>query len=477
MSLKYNKYRTFYLPQEIVDFLFITAHVTPITGNKDSEIITGLSVINEILSKSHYHRSNDDYPFHCTPMDSRYLQVKYGYDYKRYIQWLDVHNIIWHDEYYEGKTTYFYLQDINTYNFIKSQLLKLTDKSVEEILYTYCLRDKIVISHVSIDSKGIEEIKKNRIYNNWYQIKVPITKSNKKYLTRDYEEDSTYINNAPKHIKKMGGLFRKNLDIRYDEAILHANTRYQQELDKAKSLDEQNSAFKRYSSRVSSINGIKNGRNNKTLRFRRNDTNARLDTNLTNMASDLRPFIVGYENMAYLDLSNSQPVLFNILLNKYRQNASKRLLDEMQRYNDLTVNGTWYDWMIKVFDVQFKVGDEESYKAARDKCKNIWMLIAYSENKAVKHYKKVFIKEFPSIYSIIKDIKNVNYAQFAIALQKIESEIFIDEICKELVKEGIIPYTMHDGLLVPKEHKDKSYDIMATVLKKHLGLVPKIKVE
>jgi hypothetical protein len=113
MGQKYKKYRTFYLPKEIVDFLFVTAHVTPIADNKDSEIIIGLSVINEILSKSNQYRSNDDYPFHYIPMDSRYLLKKYGNDYKRYIQWLDVHNIIWHDEYYEGKTTYYYLQNIN----------------------------------------------------------------------------------------------------------------------------------------------------------------------------------------------------------------------------------------------------------------------------------------------------------------------------------------------------------------------------
>jgi hypothetical protein len=133
--------------------------------------------------------------------------------------------------------------------------------------------------------------------------------------------------------------------------------------------------------------------------------------------------------------------------------------------------------MIKAFDVPFKVGDEDSYKIARDKCKNTWMLIAYSKNKDVKHLKNIFKSEFPGIHSIIENIKKADYAQFAIALQKIESEIFIDEICKDLVKEGIVPYTMHDGFLVPKEHKDKTFDIMAAVLRKHLGLVPKIKID
>ena len=105
------------------------------------------------------------------------------------------------------------------------------------------------------------------------------------------------------------------------------------------------------------------------------------------------------------------------------------------------------------------------------------MQIAYSENDHYLNQKKVFKAGFPEIYSLIEKIKEVNYEQFAVKLQLIESKIFIDEICKELVNEGIIPYTMHDGLLVPKEHKKKTLDIMSSVLKSHLGAVPKIKVE
>ena len=91
--------------------------------------------------------------------------------------------------------------------------------------------------------------------------------------------------------------------------------------------------------------------------------------------------------------------------------------------------------------------------------------------------KNVFKTAFPEIYFLIEKIKEVNYEQFAINLQLIESKIFIDEICKELVNQNIIPYTMHDGLLVPKEHKQETLDIMSSVLKSHLGAVPKIKVE
>jgi nucleosome binding factor SPN SPT16 subunit len=82
---------------------------------------------------------------------------------------------------------------------------------------------------------------------------VPITSTNKKFLTKDYEADSKYINNAPKHLKKMGSYFRNNLEIDYDGALSDASTRYQNEIDSAINKDEEVSAFKRYSSRIASI--------------------------------------------------------------------------------------------------------------------------------------------------------------------------------------------------------------------------------
>ncbi|VXB47363.1 conserved hypothetical protein [Flavobacterium sp. 9R] len=465
---KYTKYRSFLLPKEIVEVLFLTAHHIPLQDNKQSEIIVGLSIINDILSKSNQKHNSEDYPYHFNPMYSKYLQLKYGNYYNTYIEWLIIHNIIWKDFYYGGKSTYFYFQSNENYlskiNFLCKEN-EIPVESIGEIIDTYCLRDSIKISLISHAIKEINYIQKNRIFNKWYRIKVPITKTNKKFLTKDYEQDSTYINNAPKHIKKMGSHYRKGLKIQYEEAIEHSENRYLKELSEAKNSKEEVSAFKRYSSRISSINAIHNGSLNKTLRFKRNDTNKRLDTNLTNMASDLRPFIVGYENMSYLDLSNSQPVLFNILLQSYRKNASEALLNEIDNYFIITTSGKWYEWL------------QGLYGLNRNECKEIWMKIAYSKNHHNPEVKQIFKKGFPLIYGIIEEIKKEKHEDFAVELQKIESKIFIDEICKELVNHGIIPYTMHDGLLVPKEHKEKTLEIMQTILKEKLGVIPLIKVE
>jgi len=476
---KYTKYRTFCLPKEIVDLLFLSAHISPLENNKESEIIIGLTVVNDILSKSNQNPNSEDSSVHFIPMDSRrYLIPKYGNDYNAYMTWLIINNIIWHDFFYDGRTTYYYLQNMETYIQKINSLLKINNDKIEDVVYTYCLRDNIQITLEINATKGMTSIQKNRIYDSWYKIKVPITKTNKKFLTKDYEADSKEINNAPTHVKKMGSYYRKNLEINYDEAIAHTEKQYLKELEESVNGDEESKAFKRYSSRISSINNIHNGRNNKTLRFKRNDRNKRLDSNLTNMPSDLRPFIVGYKNMSYLDLSNSQPVLFNILLKKHREGASKKVVSELDRYLEATTSGLWYEELIRVFDIT-KYGNPETttFATSRNTAKKTWMLLAYSQNKDLRGLKKRFAEEYPFISSVMKYIKKEKYEQFAITLQIIESEFFIDKICRILVSEGILPYTLHDGLLVPNEFEKRTLEVMSEVLLKEIGVVPQIKIE
>jgi hypothetical protein len=480
MPTKYKKYRSFLLPKEIVDSLLIAAHIAPLQDNKESEIIVGLAVIHDILSKSNqYNRSLNEYHLHCIPMDSRYLQLKYGNDYHSYIHWLIIRGVIWHDYHDKGRATHYYLQAMDTYSFSNNTILNRDGERmlIEGIISTYCLRDSIEITLETIGVNGINGNQKNRINELWYRIKVPITKTNKKFLTKDYEVDSREINNASKHFKKMGSHFRKNLKIDYEDALSHSSERYKKELDLALTQKEEMSAYRRYSSRIVSVHGIHNGSLNKTLRFKRNDTNKRLDTNLTNMASDLRKFIIGYENMTYLDLSNSQPVLFNVMLNQYRNNASESQIKEIDEYFQATLTGKWYELLMEIYNIKYIIGDKDSFGKARDKCKKLWMLIAYSKNEQVPNKKLKFANRFPFIYSIIVEIKAKNYSQFAISLQIIESEIFIDEICKKLVNEGIIPYTLHDGLLVPFEHQQRTLEIMSSILEKKIGAVPNIKIE
>jgi hypothetical protein len=105
------------------------------------------------------------------------------------------------------------------------------------------------------------------------------------------------------------------------------------------------------------------------------------------------------------------------------------------------------------------------------------MEIAYSQNKHYADKKQVFENAYPGIYGIIKDSKKSDHKAFAIGLQKLESKIFIDDISRELVKRGIIPLTLHDGLMVPKDREEETLQVMRSVLKSYLGTEPTITIE
>jgi len=91
--------------------------------------------------------------------------------------------------------------------------------------------------------------------------------------------------------------------------------------------------------------------------------------------------------------------------------------------------------------------------------------------------KKVFNSVYPFVYEIVKIFKNKDNKKLPIYLQKIESYLFIDCITKELVENGIIPFTIHDSVMVKKQDKEKTIEIINKVFIEQVGIVPKLKIE
>lgn len=456
----YKKHRTIHLPKVIVDNLLLKLHLG--FADFDYNIEVFISIINEIINKSSIFNKKEDYLYHFTPLDSRYLKVKYGNSYPNYIRFLVNQGIIWNDNFYKGKTTYYYLYHLDYYT---KDTKKLHNINKEILHYPYCFLE--VINIVELPTENNEKIsnQKNRICTDWCKIKILINSKNKRFLTSSYEQDSIFINNATKHVKKMGSHFRKNFKLRHNDAVTFIEDQYKFNMELAISDDDRNKATQKYISRLSSVIAIHNGKNSKTLKFSKNKTNNRIDTNLTFMASELRQFIIGYDDMVYLDLKNSQPALFNILLKDYLINATEDLKKEIEQYFNLTINGNWYEHL------------QELYGISRKESKDLWMKIAYSKNKSYKEDKKAFKEVYPNIYKIISSQKTKNHAEFAIKLQQIESSIFIDGICRELVNQGIVPFTVHDAVIVNKEDKKQAIEIMESVFKDILGVVPVISEE
>jgi len=165
--------------------------------------------------------------------------------------------------------------------------------------------------------------------------------------------------------------------------------------------------------------------------FKRNSTNKRLDTNLTNLKSDLRQFIIG--DYVSIDLKNSQPFLLGVLLNSIILNNSPLCwfmskdkliktfgVKEIQRcskrspkskktematffnYFNSVISGTLYDEVSRLENI------------SRQQAKEVMFKVLFSRNEYYKGFTKIvpfqkekesFARVFPIVYEMVCNMK------------------------------------------------------------------------
>lgn len=269
--------------------------------------------------------------------------------------------------------------------------------------------------------------------------------------------------------------------------------------------------------------------NDKRLRFfKRNTTNKRLDSNLTNINKCMRFAIQG--DFVTIDLKNSQPLilslLFKNLFNEIQGNKNiinenynntkiqnKTLLKSMQSLCSLfsceniiktfgnhvfsefskthnfyknskymsfssffnsCLDGTFYNRFIDFF----------CYDLTRDDVKKIMFSVMFSKNKTDKNFipykkeKDLFSSIYPDISALITILKKNDNSLLPILLQTIESKIFIDIICPLLYENGITPaFTIHDSVVVDAKDFDKSLEIIKNIFNDIFGVIPQFGIE
>jgi hypothetical protein len=196
-----------------------------------------------------------------------------------------------------------------------------------------------------------------------------------------------------------------------------------------------------YLSYINSIDSIKE----KTYRVGRNDTNNRLDTNLTNLYSEMVNEICRQNNLLQIDLSNSQFCFLSQLLKKELNTPDSQL------FQILSISGSLYSYVSD----RLEIGD---YK----KTKRLMFSLLFSSN-LFKSVEKNKLKElFPTVINWIDDFKRNNgYKSFSIELQKLESNFFIDNLLKRIKKHGLFCLTKHDSLIIRRH----DYVTIVTIIK------------
>lgn len=291
----------------------------------------------------------------------------------------------------------------------------------------------------------------------FYRIKIQdklITKKMNNFKERQKEEaksageDYLHLYNSIHKIK-----------VRYTDALEYIDTNYIPFTDE-------------YESRKLSIELISSG----DIFFKVDNKGNRAHTNLTNLPSDLRSFIT-YEDrkLGQVDIKNSQPFLLNLVIknkiNKLKQNE----VDEYAQFKKITQDGMFYEFLMNEF------GIENTNEDARKQFKKLFFgRVFFDVNRSeLKKEEKLFQSLFPTIFRLIREMKQEDYTQLAINLQKAESNVIINECIRKIRLENpdMFVSTIHDSIVGELKNLEYFKQVVLDTFELKYNLIPGIKIE
>lgn len=225
----------------------------------------------------------------------------------------------------------------------------------------------------------------------------------------------------------------------------------------------------------------------KNFFFKVDSTAGRVHNNITNLSRDLRKYL-RYKNqrLVEIDIQNSQPFLFNLLIRNYYTQAYSNTVsnilpsygnpissnfqesDDVLLYKELTSRGIFYEYLMQYLPSC----DRDEFK------KNIFAKIFYNDEEKYEYEEWFTFQDiFPNVANIISSYKKDNYKNLAISLQRVEAEMIINKIVPRLAARKIYLLTIHDSILTTPENAEIVKEIMIDEFEKEYGLVPGVKVK
>lgn len=210
------------------------------------------------------------------------------------------------------------------------------------------------------------------------------------------------------------------------------------------------------------------------------NTAGRVHNNITNMSKMLRPFL-RHENsrLIEIDIANSQPFLFNILINSYMKDHRESITDiynnlsyvtDLEIYKNLTSKGEFYEYLMSELAI---TEQREAFKI------RFYKKVFYcAENPSyVSTERNQFRQLFPTVSKIISYYKKDDFRQLAIKLQKAEADIMINTIVPVLAEKDIFLLTIHDSILTTKDNAGIVKETILAEFKRKFNLIPTLKIK
>ena len=226
------------------------------------------------------------------------------------------------------------------------------------------------------------------------------------------------------------------------------------------------------------------------------DAHGRVHTSITNLKSEFRKYLryEGHE-LYEVDISNAQPLMLNILLNKYNTidttkettstpplpltlyDGTLTVTESTDIFRKQTENGTFYDYLYaNHYNVFFDYSLKTHFNLSRSDVKlAFFKIVLFSRKQHYPEFKERFANVFPEIANMITYYKRDDHTRIALELQKIESTFIIDEVVPELRKRGIYCLTIHDAILTDEPHLVQDIMIEKFTEIYNLGITVKIK--
>lgn len=244
------------------------------------------------------------------------------------------------------------------------------------------------------------------------------------------------------------------------------------------------------------------------------DNVGRFHSNLTNIKKELRHYITyDGQTLVNVDIKNSQPLLSSVLFDPYFYTNKKKgqrvnLYDfpslfqylvnnnkytythtiimlvktlqkldnkEVKKYLRMAKSGNFYEYLSKA------MYPKQAFDKGR--MKELTFKVFFSSNRAIQGMsnwtKKEFKWRFNGIYNMFAAIKRKNHKALSHILQRIESEIMIQNVCKRIsIEHPTLPiFTIHDSILTTDGNQKYVEKIIEEEAFKITGLKVSIGVE
>jgi len=384
-----------------------------------------------LIQKKSYFNNRDLFSF--VQLSRSYFNVRYT---KRYNEWLNkliqAKIIISNDSYKIGEycKSYCinnkYINDINSIiiivptilnNSIKKREIKYTERCLNSVFIDYEKLKKTIDFHV------------NKIAINNFRINENIKENVFEVTIKDKNFEQTYYTTKDKAVIKAKEL---NKDLIQDKNRFLIIDR-----DFFIKLKKDAYSF--------SYNNSLDSLANKKYHIGRNQTNDRLDSNFTNLCRVLVDEICEDNNLMQIDLKNSQfAVLSYLLPENLKENK------DVLEFCEMAEKGRLYEYVQAELDLK-----------ERKDAKQLTFEVLFSSQNNKSYGIKMFRNRFPNLMNWIDKYKKDNgYENFAIMLQKKESEIFIDGIYKNIIRSKVWSLTKHDSVICKSGDYDKVKQIM-----------------